>query len=115
VKKEAASPRRRPLCIKEETSRQPILKTLFPDGAKLLGAGTLQIKEPTRARWVIFRDQKRRGGADRAGPPRPGAPAGIVRGFIGNRPSRCNFLRASLRARRMASAFSRTLLSEGFS
>jgi hypothetical protein len=56
-------------------------------------------------------DQKR--GA-RGGPPLPGAP-GITRGFIGSRPSRCNFLRASLRARRMASAFSRTLFSEGFS
>jgi hypothetical protein len=60
--------------------------------------------------WRL-RDQKR--GA-RAGPPLPGAP-GITRGFIGSRPSRCNFLRASLRARRMASAFSRTLFSEGFS
>ena len=62
---------------------------------------------------AIFRAQKRRGA--RAGPLRPGPAPGIVRGFIGNRPSRCNFLRASLRARRMASAFSRTLLSEGFS
>jgi hypothetical protein len=31
VKKEAASPQKRPLCIKEETSRQPILKTLERD------------------------------------------------------------------------------------
>jgi hypothetical protein len=62
-------------------------------------------------RLRLFRDQKR--GA-RAGPPLPGVP-GITRGFIGSRPSRCSFLRASLRARRMASAFSRTLLSEGFS
>jgi hypothetical protein len=30
-------------------------------------------------------------------------------------PSRCAFLRASLRTRRIASVFSRTLLSEGFS
>src|SRR4029077_3330784 len=31
VNKEAASPQRRPLCIKEERSRQPILKTLQRD------------------------------------------------------------------------------------
>ena len=36
-------------------------------------------------------------------------------GFIGNNPSRCNFLRASLRARRTASAFSRARFSDGFS
>src|SRR5580704_8369146 len=61
-----------------------------------------------RHRLRTFSDQKR--GA-RGGPPRPGPPAapGTTRGFIGSRPSRCNFLRASLRARRMASAFSRTL------
>src|SRR6516225_1909592 len=47
-------------------------------------------------------DQKR--GA-RAGRPRPPVPW-TTRGFIGSRPSRCNFLRASLRARRTASAFS---------
>jgi len=40
---------------------------------------------------------------------------GMTLGFIGSRPSRYNFFRASLRARRMASAFSRTFLSEGFS
>ena len=38
----------------------------------------------------------------RAGPPLPGAP-GTTRGFIGSRPSRCIFLRASLRARRIQS------------
>jgi hypothetical protein len=43
-----------------------------------------------------------------------GAP-GTGFGFIGSRPSRCNFFRASLRARRTASAFSRALFSEGFS
>ena len=43
-----------------------------------------------------------------------GAP-GTGFGFIGSRPSRCNFLRASLRARRTASAFSRARFSEGFS
>jgi hypothetical protein len=59
----------------------------------------------------LFQDQKR--GA-RGGPALPRAP-GTARGFIGSKPSRCSFLRASLRARRMASAFSRTLLSEGFS
>jgi hypothetical protein len=32
-------------------------------------------------------------------------------GFIGSRPSRCSFLRASLRARRTASAFSRAFFS----
>src|SRR5712672_936776 len=52
------------------------------------------------------RDQKR--GA-RGGPLLPMAP-GITFGFIGSSPSRCNFLRASLRARRMASAFSLHLL-----
>jgi hypothetical protein len=61
-----------------------------------------------------FRDQKRGGRGARTGPPLPSAPR-TGRGFIGNKPSRCNFLRASLRARRMASAFSLTLLSEGFS
>jgi len=34
---------------------------------------------------------------------------------IGSRPSRCSFLRCSLRARRTASAFSRAFFSEGFS
>jgi hypothetical protein len=54
-----------------------------------------------------------RGGPERPAPaPGPG-PSGV--GFIGNRPSRCNLLRASLRARRIASAFSRAFLSEGFS
>ena len=53
---------------------------------------------------------KIRNGARAGGRFFPGAP-GITRGFIGSRPSRCNFLRA----RRMASAFSRTLFSEGFS
>jgi hypothetical protein len=47
--------------------------------------------------WRL-RDQKR--GA-RAGLSLPGAP-GITRGCIGSRPSRCIFLRASLRARRTA-------------
>jgi hypothetical protein len=57
-----------------------------------------------------LRDQKR---GLRAGPPLP--TPGTTLGFMGSKPSCCNFLRASLRARRMASAFSRTLLSEGFS
>jgi hypothetical protein len=48
----------------------------------------------------VFQDQKR---GMRARPPLPGAP-GITRGFIGSRPSRCSSLRASLRARRIASA-----------
>ena len=43
------------------------------------------------------------------------AAPGTTRGFIGSRPSRCIFLRASLRARRIASAFSRAFFSEGFS
>ena len=38
-----------------------------------------------------------------------------TRGVAGRRPSRCNFLRASLRARRTASAASRARFSEGFS
>jgi len=49
-----------------------------------------------------------------AGPPLPRAP-GTIRGFIGGRPSRCSFLRASLQARRMASARSRVFRAEGFS
>jgi small subunit ribosomal protein S21 len=49
------------------------------------------------------------------GPDRP-APAPVVGfGFIGNRPSRCNRLRANLRARRIASAFSLAFRSDGFS
>ena len=52
-------------------------------------------------------------------PPGPRSPPGPAPntgfGFIGNSPSRCNFLRASLRARRTASAFSRAFFSEGFS
>ena len=47
----------------------------------------------------------------RAGPPGPV----VGFGFIGNRPSRCMRLRASLRARRTASAFSRAFFSDGFS
>ena len=41
--------------------------------------------------------------------------AGSGFGFPGKRPSRCARLRASLRARRIASAFSRALRSDGFS
>ena len=67
-------------------------------------------RSSSKVRFRLCRNQKR--GA-RAGSPLPGAPR-ITRGFIGNRPSRCSFLRASLRAWRIASAFSRTLFSEGF-
>jgi hypothetical protein len=51
------------------------------------------------------------------GPPRsaPGPAPNTGFGFIGSRPSLCSFLRASLRARRTASAFSRAFFSEGFS
>jgi hypothetical protein len=58
-------------------------------------------------------DQKlgRRGAPMR---PPPGPP-GVGFGFIGSSPSRCMRLRASLRARRIASAFSRAFFSEGFS
>ena len=51
------------------------------------------------------------------GPPRsaPGPAPNTGFGFIGSKPSRCSFLRASLRARRTASAFSRAFFSEGFS
>ena len=79
-----------------------------PD-SPLLDLSDAAIKKLIRSR--LFPDQKR--GA-RGGPPLPAAPE-IVRGFIGSKPSRCSFLRASLRARRTASAFSRTLLSDGFS
>jgi len=51
-----------------------------------------------------------KGGA-RAGPPA----AGLGFALTANRPSRCMRLRASLRARRIASAFSRALRSDGFS
>src|ERR1700722_18687519 len=56
-----------------------------------------------------FSSDQRRGPAAERGAPSTGF------GFIGNRPSRCARLRASLRARRMASAFSRAFFSEGFS
>ena len=59
---------------------------------------------PCRATWnSACLDQWRR---PRAGPPLPRAPE-TTRGLIGSRPSRCIFLRASLRARRIASACSR--------
>jgi hypothetical protein len=58
-------------------------------------------------------DQKREG--ETRAEPRLSGPAPVARGFIGSSPSRCNFLRASLRARRTASARSRTLFSDGFS
>ena len=48
----------------------------------------------------------------RAGPPLPEIPR-TIRGFIGSRPSRCIFFRASFRARRIASAFSRIFLFRG--
>ncbi len=41
--------------------------------------------------------------------------AGAPLGSLQRRPSRCAFLRASLRARRIASAFSRARFSDGFS
>jgi hypothetical protein len=43
------------------------------------------------------------------------ASGSLVDGGPQRRPSRCAFLRASLRARRMASAFSRAFFSDGFS
>ena len=57
------------------------------------------------------RDQGLRVRRDRR-PPNPGF---RTLGLPGMRPSRCAFLRASLRARRMASARSRAFFSEGFS
>ena len=62
--------------------------------------------DPRRDRHGRHRDRRAR---------RPGPAPNTGFGFIGNRPSRCNFLRASLRARRTASAFSRAFFSEGFS
>ena len=56
-----------------------------------------------------------RGAPDLPPGPAPGPPGPVGLGFIGNNPSLCNFLRASLRARRIASAFSRAFRSEGFS
>src|SRR6516164_378203 len=56
-------------------------------------------------------DQKR---GVRDGPTLPVTPATSRVLVGGSKPSRCNFLRASFRARRTASAFSRTFLSEGF-
>jgi hypothetical protein len=58
-------------------------------------------------------DQPKRGA--RGGPDLPPAAAPTGFGFIGNKPSRCRRLRASLRARRIASAFSLAFLSDGFS
>src|SRR6516164_5856715 len=71
----------------------------------------LTTRVQSRVSSRLFQNQKR---GERAGRPLPTVPW-TTRGFIGSRPSRCNFLRASLRARRTASAFSRTLFSEGFS
>ena len=73
-----------------------------PPGPRALDAKSLRGKSADRHRTVA--DQP----ADRGAP-------GTGFGFIGSKPSRCNFLRASLRARRTASAFSRALFSEGFS
>src|SRR5579862_7845933 len=56
-----------------------------------------------------------RGGPDLPAPGPPGPPGPVGFGFIGRSPSRCNFLRASLRARRIASAFSLAFFSDGFS
>ena len=66
------------------------------------------VARASRGQFVVYfngqlRDQKR---GLRAGPPLP--TPGTTLGFMGSKPSCCNFLRASLRARRMASAFSRT-------
>jgi hypothetical protein len=96
-------------CRALAASETPLLTVIAKRFASL--AYTYHLRPCARRRLKQLRDQKR--GA-RAGPPLAGAP-GITRGFIGSRPSRCIFLRASLRARRMASAFSRTLFSEGFS
>jgi hypothetical protein len=62
------------------------------------------------------RDQPKRRCPPRPCPllPPPGPAPGTGRGFIGRRPSRCIFLRASLRALRIASAFSRAFFSDGF-
>src|SRR5262249_25928027 len=68
-------------------------------------------RHPARVSSMTIPDQKR---GERAGRPLPTVPW-ITRGLIGSRPSRCSFLRASLRARRTGSAFSRTLFSGGLS
>ena len=81
-------------------------------------AGSLRSPRHRRP-CVRSRPPPKRGGPPRPRPPpdhrRPPAAPGTTRGFIGSRPSRCIFLRASLRARRIASAFSRAFFSEGFS
>src|ERR1700687_5989885 len=80
----------------------------------------------TKARVIGFKICKEIDQRDPRGPAPPRPPPGPPRsapgpapntdfGFIGSRPSRCSFLRASLRARRTASAFSRAFFSEGFS
>jgi hypothetical protein len=94
---------------REETARgRPATEAFAAPSAQLGGAAG----RPCRATWNRLASISGRG--PRAGPPLPWAP-GTTRGFIGSRPSRCIFLRASLRARRIASAFSRVFFSGGFS
>src|SRR4029078_9706085 len=82
----------------------------FPGGRK-----TATVFHHDRKIWIIF--HRCLGGSGRA----PGCCPGVLSSpsfFLrvsGMSPSRCAFLRASLRVRRIASAFSRFLRSEGFS
>src|SRR5262245_44996304 len=82
------------------------------NSADLWGPRCIAIHMGRRFRPAPLIDQKLGRRGPRAGPA-PGPVVGL--GFIGNSPSRCMRLRASLRARRIASAFSRAFFSEGFS
>ena len=85
-------------------------KVVLAQARQNKGAGKIS---PRRRQKTFAMSQPKRGGR---GGPDLAAPGPVVGfGFIGNRPSRCNRLRASLRARRIASAFSRAFRSEGFS
>src|ERR1700722_4926151 len=94
----------------------PRRKTIIPQSAKKTARART---EPAPPQNPCLYDQPKRGvragpAADRPPPGPPGPPV-VGFGFIGNKPSRCNRLRASLRARRIPFAFSRAFFSEGFS
>jgi hypothetical protein len=87
------------------------------DAQRVPPAGCPRCTRPDPANTEPAAAQRGGRGAGAPGPPRPGGPPARSSGFglPGKRPSRCARLRASLRARRMASAFSRAFFSEVFS